>query len=70
MTLEGKVAVVTGAAGGIGRAVAEALAREGARLTLIDRETEAVELAAAAETVEEPLVCAADVTSAFDASRM
>ena len=34
--LEGKVAFVTGAASGIGRASAQALARAGARLMLVD----------------------------------
>jgi len=34
---EGKVAIVTGALGGIGRACAEGLARDGARLMLVDR---------------------------------
>lgn len=34
--LRGKVAVVTGAAGGIGRAVADRLQREGCRLALVD----------------------------------
>jgi 2-hydroxycyclohexanecarboxyl-CoA dehydrogenase len=36
MKLEGKAALVTGAARGIGRAVALGLAREGARLALVD----------------------------------
>ena len=36
MNLRGRVAVVTGAGGGIGRAVALALARRGSHLTLVD----------------------------------
>lgn len=37
--LEGKVAVITGAARGIGRAIAEAYAKEGAALMLVTRST-------------------------------
>jgi NAD(P)-dependent dehydrogenase (short-subunit alcohol dehydrogenase family) len=36
MSLEGKVAIVTGAAQGIGRAIAEGLAAEGARIVVAD----------------------------------
>ena len=45
--LEGRVALVTGAAAGIGFAVAELLADEGCEIWLADRDSEAVERAAA-----------------------
>jgi 3-oxoacyl-[acyl-carrier protein] reductase len=49
MRLEGRIALVTGAAGGIGGAVARRFAQEGAALCLADRSgTEAVEAAVAA----------------------
>jgi NAD(P)-dependent dehydrogenase (short-subunit alcohol dehydrogenase family) len=38
--LTGKAALVTGAAGGLGRAIAHVFAREGAQLFLVDRRTE------------------------------
>jgi 3-oxoacyl-[acyl-carrier protein] reductase len=47
MSLQGKVALVTGAAGSIGAAVSKRLCEDGAHVVLIDREREA--LAAAAE---------------------
>ncbi len=37
--LDGKVAIITGAANGIGRCAAERFAAEGARLVLVDRDT-------------------------------
>jgi NAD(P)-dependent dehydrogenase (short-subunit alcohol dehydrogenase family) len=41
--LDGRLSLVTGAAAGIGAGVAEALARKGARLLLVDIEAEALE---------------------------
>lgn len=46
--LEGKVAVVTGAASGIGRAMAERFAREGMKVVLSDIEQDALDTAVAA----------------------
>lgn len=48
-SLKGRVVVITGAAGGIGRAVARRLAAEGARLALWDRD--AARLAAIADEI-------------------
>ncbi|MDH2327115.1 SDR family oxidoreductase [Cereibacter sp. SYSU M97828] len=42
MTLNGKVAAITGAASGIGLATAEALHKAGATVVLVDRDTEAL----------------------------
>lgn len=46
--LDGRVALVCGASAGIGRAVAEALAAEGARVAMTSRSQERIEAAAAA----------------------
>ncbi|HVG46722.1 MAG TPA: SDR family NAD(P)-dependent oxidoreductase, partial [Rubellimicrobium sp.] len=46
MSLDGKIALVTGATRGIGRAVAEELARRGASLVLTGRTREALDAVA------------------------
>jgi NAD(P)-dependent dehydrogenase (short-subunit alcohol dehydrogenase family) len=67
MTLDGRAAIVTGAAGGIGSATAAALGRAGARLTLVDSDERALEEAAARlEGAEQPLLRVADVTNAVE----
>jgi len=59
--IDGKVVLITGAAQGIGRDTARRLAERGARLALVDRDTEGLESAVAAIGGEaEPFV--ADVT--------
>jgi 3-hydroxybutyrate dehydrogenase len=63
--VEGKVAFVTGAASGIGLAIAEALAGEGARVALSDLREDAVRAAAegVAKGGREAIGLACDVTS-------
>jgi NAD(P)-dependent dehydrogenase (short-subunit alcohol dehydrogenase family) len=68
--LDGKVAIVTGGAGGIGQATARSLAAAGARLAIVDIDAERVgragkELAASTgREAKDVLPIAADVTSA------
>jgi NAD(P)-dependent dehydrogenase (short-subunit alcohol dehydrogenase family) len=67
--LEGKIAIVTGAGSGIGRACALALAREGARVALIGRRKDRLE-GVAREIGNKALVVAADVSKKADIDRM
>ena len=64
--LSGKHAVVTGGAKGIGAAIARALASEGAKLTVMGRETKALE-AIAVELDAQPITV--DLTNVDAASR-
>ena len=63
--LDGKVALVTGGAGGIGRALAGGLSQYGARVVVSSRNQEAIDKAAKeihAETSNETLAIPSDVT--------
>ncbi len=70
--LEGRVAIVTGGAKGMGRAICERFAQEGARVTIAD-----IDLVEAEETLRrvragggEGLVCECDVTDAAQVKGM
>ncbi|MCZ6480280.1 MAG: 3-oxoacyl-ACP reductase FabG [candidate division NC10 bacterium] len=72
MTLQGKVAVVTGGSRGIGRAVATVLAREGAVITLCARDRVLLEKVAAEleSSGVQALAVQADVTRASEVEQM
>jgi len=59
--LKDRVALITGAAGGIGLATARLLAEEGVKLVLTDREQDALQQSTA-RLVGDPLLIAADMT--------
>src|SRR3546814_15037658 len=70
-SLEGKTVVITGAGGGIGRALCTAFAGAGARVVLLDRNEERMEMMAAelgggAFSVRCDLAAPADVAAAAD----
>jgi NAD(P)-dependent dehydrogenase (short-subunit alcohol dehydrogenase family) len=67
--LAGKTALVTGGANGIGRAIVQALAENGARVVIADLEGEAAEQAAA-EVREAGAECAALAADVTDGARM
>jgi 3alpha(or 20beta)-hydroxysteroid dehydrogenase len=68
---DGKVVVITGAAGGIGRAAAVRLAAEGAKLALVDLSTSGLEesVAAVRRAGGEAVSVEADVTNRADVER-
>ena len=72
MSFAGKIAIVTGAAKGIGLAVALQMARAGARVAMIDRDRGVLDAAAAevmnAGSTEIALALAADVSSSREVS--
>jgi pyridoxal 4-dehydrogenase len=67
MKLEGRVAIVTGAAQGIGRAIAEKLKEEGASIAAVDLNGEG---ASAVAQALDGLAIEADIASEADAERM
>lgn len=72
MRLENKVAIVTGGAAGIGRAIVEAFVREGARVAIADRDLAAAKAAVASVTAAggAALAVEADVADAKAVQRM
>ena len=70
--LEGKVAVVTGASRGLGRAMAVAFAKAGAKVALLGRDTEKLAETAALCTAAGSVGAAftADVTSEADVAKV
>jgi 3-hydroxybutyrate dehydrogenase len=68
MRLKDKVAIVTGAASGLGKAIAQRYAREGAKVVIADLDAKQAQ-ATAAETKGAALAVAMDVTSEDDVDR-
>jgi NAD(P)-dependent dehydrogenase (short-subunit alcohol dehydrogenase family) len=68
-SLQGRAAIITGAAGGIGAATARIFAAQGARVVLVDRNADAL-AALAAELGSNATTLPADITSEADMARM
>lgn len=68
--LDGKVAIITGGAGGIGRAAGQAYAAEGADVLLVDLEESALQDACASISSNKVSYFVADVTSSSDNKAM
>jgi len=68
--LAGKVALITGASSGIGRALAHALATEGVKLALVGRSAERLDEVASKLEGAEALVLPADLSKAAEVTRV
>jgi 3-oxoacyl-[acyl-carrier protein] reductase len=71
LQLAGRIAVVTGASAGLGRAIAETLAEEGCRLALVARRRALLEeVASSLPRSAEPLIILQDITAADAGERI
>ena len=70
MKLDRKVAIITGGGTGIGAAIARRFADEGAKVCITGRRKEMLEQVASSLPKKSIAICAGDVTSLEDASRM
>lgn len=68
-SIAGKVAIVTGASSGVGRAIARLFAAEGAKLALVGRSTKKLEMLAV-EIGGRPLVLSTDLSHPTEVERM
>lgn len=68
--LTGKIALITGASSGIGRAMAHTLAAEGVKLVLVGRSAERLQAVAKKLSAVERLVLPADLTKPADVERV